>query len=209
MTEHYKMENSGSPHAKSISSPRSRSSSPTRPSAWSQTYQVINDIVADAPLGKVVNKSLIGFYFVFALWLIWRLLSLSDNWTQSKRTPSQGEATLHNYFSNFEGYSECGIRAAELYSPPPQDERGFYEYGTFCHDRKHLLEALSEGGRIGFDTPYKARGMILDHRANTITNAHQAVTIAGFIQLRFATFLLVSTPSSSLETTLYSRSMPA
>lgn len=69
--------------------------------------------------------------------------------------------TLHNYFSNFEGYSECGLRAVDLYSPPPQDERGFYEYGTFCHSRKQLLKALSDGGRIGFDAPYKTRGKVM------------------------------------------------
>lgn len=164
------MEDSGNSLAKSASPPRSRSSSPSRLSVWSQTRQIINDIVADAPLGKIFNKSLIGFYFIFALWLLWQLSSLSENWTQRNRTPSQGEATLHNYFSDFEGYLECNVRAAELYSPPPQDERGFYEYGTFCHDRKQLLKALSEGGRVGFDAPYRARGEIAGFQR--ILNSH-------------------------------------
>lgn len=139
-----------------------RSSSPSQSPAQvpllSETRRIINDIIEDAPLGRIFNKRFTGFYLVFTLWLIWQLSSMSGMWSPSEYKPSQGETTLHNYFSNFEGYSECGLRAVELYSPPPQDDKGFYEYGTFCHGRKQLLKALSEGGRIGFDTPYKARG---------------------------------------------------
>lgn len=141
----------------------SPSDSPPQASFWYESCRVVNDIVEDAPLGRIFNRRFTGFYLVFGLWLIWQLSSLSRVWFRNEHTPSQGEMTLHNYFSNFEGYSECGIRAVELYSPPPQDERGFYEYGTFCHGRKQLLKALSEGGRVGFDAPYKARGKAIRH----------------------------------------------
>lgn len=143
---------------------KSRSSSPSRTplsSWWSQTGQVINEIVEDAPVTRMLSKGLVVIYAVSVLWLILQLLSLSGYCTGNRHsTPSQGEEVLHNYFSNFECYAECNIRAVELYSPSPRDERGFYEYGTFCSDRKHLLKALSEGGRIGFDAPYKPRGNV-------------------------------------------------
>lgn len=139
-------------------------------SSWSETRRLITDMVEDAPLGKILNKRLAGFYVAIVLWVIWKLISLSEAWSYNGKVPSQGELTLHNYFSNFEGYSECNLRAVELYSPPPQDEKGFYEYGTFCHDRKQLLKALSEGGRVGFDAPYRARGEIAGFQR--ILNSH-------------------------------------
>jgi hypothetical protein len=38
--------------------------------------------------------------------------------------------------------------------PPPRNDFGQYEHGAFCSSRKRLLEAMSNGGRIGFDAPY-------------------------------------------------------
>lgn len=129
-------------------------------SSWSEIRRVVNDIFEDIPLRRLFDRKFTGFYLVFAIWLIWQLFSLTNLFTHNEKTPSRGEATLQGYFSNFEGYPECGLRAVDLYRPPPLDARGFYEYGTFCRSRKHLLKALSEGGRIGFNAPYEARGRI-------------------------------------------------
>lgn len=141
----------------------SRTLAPSRSPSWrSRTTQFINDMVTEVPVTRIVSKSLVGLYLTLALWLIWQLLSLSGLIPDRKSTsPAQGEEILQTYFGDFEGYSECGIRASELYILPPKDYRGFHEHGTFCHDRKQLLRGLSEGGRIGFDAPYQSRGTIL------------------------------------------------
>lgn len=41
--------------------------------------------------------------------------------------------------------------------PPIKDQFGFNGPNTFCHDRNHLLKAMSEGGRVGFDVPYHSQ----------------------------------------------------
>ena len=63
-----------------------------------------------------------------------------------------------SYFGRFEGFAECGIRARDLYKQPHHDEHGQFEVDAFCPNRKTLLQALSDGGRIGFDAPYQAKG---------------------------------------------------
>lgn len=67
---------------------------------------------------------------------------------------------MSSYFGQFQGFSECNIRAADLYSPPDNNNPHFGER-TFCGTRKDLLEAMSGGGRVGFDTPYTPRGKSL------------------------------------------------
>jgi len=133
---------------------------PERPSVWTRVLEITNELISEAPIARFLNKSFIAVYFIVALWLGWQLLPLtgSRDAARTKSKSTQGHAALHSYFGNFEGFAECDIRAIELYTPPPKDDRGFYEYGTFCHDRKQLLRALSDGGRIGFDAPYKPRG---------------------------------------------------
>lgn len=63
------------------------------------------------------------------------------------------------YFDDFVGASECKIHVHDLYSVALRDQAGFYDANTFCGKRSQLLTALSDGGRIGFDTPYIPKGI--------------------------------------------------
>ena len=56
-------------------------------------------------------------------------------------------------FSQFEGYEECGITVSYLYERPPSV--------PYCPIRSTLLNAMSEGGRHGFDTPFVGKGIQL------------------------------------------------
>lgn len=116
-------------------------------------------------LSFVARKSLSGNQTV--LWLCTGLLaglllamSLSTklscwwNWCPAIATTGR----VDNYFSNFRGFDECQIRAAELYTTAEEDRRRLHSPDIFCRDRGALLQALSEGGRIGFDAPYTPRG---------------------------------------------------
>ena len=86
--------------------------------------------------------------------IIWMLVTQHHK----NRYESITHVNAQNYFAEFQGFAECNIRGPELYLTPTADDHGFYEAGTFCRDRKQLLQALSDGGRIGFDAPYQSRG---------------------------------------------------
>lgn len=138
---------------------RSRTPSPAPSTVLSKAHHMLADVVPRVPPLRSFNNGLILLYVCLAFWLGWLILPLHELDDNGRFTHEATTAGLHNYFGNFEGFSECNIRAAELYAVPPRDHLGFYDFGTFCHDRKHLLKALSEGGRVGFDAPYTSRGM--------------------------------------------------
>lgn len=129
---------------------------PQSPSVCTTLRRIVAEIIPEAPQVRSFNKRLVLFCVCLALCLGW--LTLPELGRNGKFTSTAGRASLHNYFANFQGFSECNVRAAELYAPALKDHLGFYDSGTFCYDRKHLLRALSEGGRVGFDAPYSSRG---------------------------------------------------
>ena len=131
----------------------------TTPSKWMKLRRTVVDIIPKAPYLCPFNKGLIPLYAGLALCLGWLLLPLPELGADGTSASGVGRAGLHNYFANFEGSSECTVQAVELYTPILQDHLGFYDSGTFCHSRKQLLKALSEGGRVGFDAPYSSRGL--------------------------------------------------
>ena len=65
---------------------------------------------------------------------------------------------LDSYLTHFEGHQDCGISSQDIYIPPST----YGEHGTevfpFCQSRARLLEAMSGGGRHGFDTPFFPKG---------------------------------------------------
>jgi hypothetical protein len=63
-----------------------------------------------------------------------------------------------SYFGRFEGFADCGIRAKDLYKLPTRDHHGNMPIDAFCPNRRTLLRALSDGGRIGYDAPYQSKG---------------------------------------------------
>ncbi|KAK4941969.1 hypothetical protein LTR10_018150 [Elasticomyces elasticus] len=88
-------------------------------------------------------------YFCLMMYLAYIVLPLPGHWattTQSDKVPISYQE-FNNYFSGFQGFAECNIRATDLYTPP----QGVSKY---CSRRADLLESMSQGGRIGFDTPY-------------------------------------------------------
>lgn len=51
-------------------------------------------------------------------------------------------------FADYKYRNACNISSLDLHLP----------FAPLCNDRKALLEAMSGGGRIGFDAPYLPRG---------------------------------------------------
>lgn len=135
---------------------------------------------------RALSKTYIVLYVCVGLLLGWLLIPLPYQYGERRAASTRkASVSLLNYFGGFNGFAECNIRAAELYSMPPKDKLGFYDYNTFCHDRKHLLKAMSEGGRVGFDAPYQSQGeslAVLSRRADII----QVVITDGSTQKRCA-----------------------
>ncbi|KAI9804803.1 MAG: hypothetical protein M1825_001171 [Sarcosagium campestre] len=64
----------------------------------------------------------------------------------------------HDYFDHFEGHQDCGISSHHLYIPPLSQSNDGKVSSKYCRNRKSLLEALSEGGRHGFEAPFVPKG---------------------------------------------------
>ena len=80
--------------------------------------------------------------------------------------------TCRSFFGSFEGFSDCNIRALDLYHKPKTDNKGFYARDTFCATRKALLGSLSDGGRIGFDSPYIPHGEYQSSNQDSTTDTY-------------------------------------
>ncbi|KAI1613441.1 hypothetical protein EDD36DRAFT_465565 [Exophiala viscosa] len=88
-------------------------------------------------------------YFCLMMYLAYVVLPLPGHWDtkyQSDKVPMVYQ-DFTNYFGGFQGFADCNIRAIDLYTPPQDASK-------YCSRRADLLESMSQGGRIGFDTPY-------------------------------------------------------
>lgn len=64
-----------------------------------------------------------------------------------------------SYFAHFEGHQDCGLTSSTLYEPPRKDKHHHkLQTPPYCRNRATLLEALSGGGRHGFDAPFFPAG---------------------------------------------------
>ncbi|OAL20275.1 hypothetical protein AYO22_08987 [Fonsecaea multimorphosa] len=117
-------------------------------------------------LPRVMYHLLSLVYFSFIMYLAYSVLPMSGNWTHTRqqfdKIPNVSQDLSRRvsnqlYFNSFRGSSECNIRAIDLYQPPSQDQLLHGPPTVYCPRRKELLEAMSGGGRIGFDTPYFPR----------------------------------------------------
>lgn len=63
-----------------------------------------------------------------------------------------------SYFTHFEGRQDCDIASQEIYVPPLPKPKEELKPNAFCRNRATLLEALSGGGRHGFDAPFSPKG---------------------------------------------------
>ena len=63
-----------------------------------------------------------------------------------------------SYFSHFEGHGDCGIKSTDIYVPPTLPDTNVPKHTLYCKNRATLLDAMSGGGRHGFDKPYFPAG---------------------------------------------------
>ena len=66
--------------------------------------------------------------------------------------------TALSYFVHFEGHQDCGITSRQLYVPPVLPTTQSQEHSLFCHNRAKLLDAMTGGGRHGFEAPFSPVG---------------------------------------------------
>ena len=59
-----------------------------------------------------------------------------------------------SYFNHFEGHQDCGIASTDIYKPPIFSRADPQKHTYYCQNRDALLEAMSGGGRHGFDAPF-------------------------------------------------------
>ncbi|KAI4183423.1 MAG: hypothetical protein L6R41_005402 [Letrouitia leprolyta] len=60
----------------------------------------------------------------------------------------------NSLFNHFEGRQDCGIASTDIYIPPFSRHDADKKHSLYCPNRATLLEAMSGGGRHGFDNPY-------------------------------------------------------
>ncbi|KAI9799246.1 MAG: hypothetical protein M1833_004124 [Piccolia ochrophora] len=76
---------------------------------------------------------------------------------QSDRVPFSIEA-VEDYFNHYEGRQDCGIASRDLYTPPARNGKDGKPVPPYCQNRASLLDAMSGGGRHGFDAPFTPNG---------------------------------------------------
>ena len=65
---------------------------------------------------------------------------------------------MSSAFKDFEGHYECGISSQSIYIPPSLLDNRLPQHKIFCASRKSMLQAMSGGGRHGFDAPFAPLG---------------------------------------------------
>lgn len=63
-----------------------------------------------------------------------------------------------SYFTHFEGHQDCGFTSKDLYTPPIPLDEDTPKHTLYCRNRATLLDAMSSGGRHGFERPYFPAG---------------------------------------------------
>ena len=59
-----------------------------------------------------------------------------------------------SYFGLFEGHQDCSITSTDIYKPPIISKADPQKHTHYCENRARLLQAMSGGGRHGFDAPF-------------------------------------------------------
>ncbi|KAL9098941.1 MAG: hypothetical protein Q9163_005486 [Psora crenata] len=95
--------------------------------------------------------------FIASALLLWLLYPKARPLKQTDRIPFSHDV-VEDYFAHFEGHQDCGITSPDLYTPPKLTPTNGLKQSLFCRNRARLLEAMSSGGRHGFDAPYAPLG---------------------------------------------------
>ncbi|EXJ57809.1 uncharacterized protein A1O5_12367 [Cladophialophora psammophila CBS 110553] len=114
------------------------------------------DYLKELNFPRIMYHLLSLAYLSFIVYLTYYVLPLPGHWNPAPHSDRVAIVSqdLNNYFNSFRGLTECSIRAPDLYLPPSPDQSLQGSPNAYCPRRKDLLEAMSSGGRIGFDTPY-------------------------------------------------------
>lgn len=80
---------------------------------------------------------------------------------------------MRSYFNHFEGHQDCGITSKNLYIPPTIQGDMKSQHPPFCTNRAALLDAMSGGGREGFDASFAPRGNIVKR---SLSQAYMSTT---------------------------------
>ncbi|MCJ1433133.1 hypothetical protein MMC27_002492 [Xylographa pallens] len=96
-------------------------------------------------------------FFVIAI-LLWSIDPFSRPSKETDKIPFSHD-DIDDYLVHFQGYQDCGVTSSCLYTPPTKpSHHGKTSSLPYCRNRATLLEALSGGGRHGFDTPFVPAG---------------------------------------------------
>ncbi|KAL8692238.1 MAG: hypothetical protein Q9218_002691 [Villophora microphyllina] len=106
----------------------------------------------DKPKPRLARGILVFFGAVLIILILWARSVLYEP-HQTDRVPFS-QADVDDFFNHFEGHQDCGISSTDIYLPPPSHLASAKKHSLFCPDRASLLQAMSGGGRHGFDTPY-------------------------------------------------------
>lgn len=65
---------------------------------------------------------------------------------------------VHSLLAPYVGRQECDISSLSLFSPPQPGDGERASSNPYCQSRDALLNAMSNGGRHGFDAAYTSQG---------------------------------------------------
>jgi len=84
---------------------------------------------------------------------------------------------------HFAGSRECAISQSDIYLAPIPLKPGV---SPFCKNRATLLEALSNGGRYGFDEPFVGKGKKSSILIGLLVHGLQVARTHGSPRLKYA-----------------------
>ncbi|CAD6568399.1 MAG: hypothetical protein ASARMPREDX12_001397 [Alectoria sarmentosa] len=106
----------------------------------------------------VVASKRTAFTVILAIALFfWMISTFSGPPRQLDRVPFSHDS-VEDYFLHFQGHRRCGIKSTQLYVPPFPPDDNALKHTLYCNNRATLLEAMSGGGRHGFEKPYFPAG---------------------------------------------------
>lgn len=105
---------------------------------------------------RSIKRGLI-FLVTSTVVLIWWCGAFSKSSKQTDRVPFSHDL-VEDYFNHFEGHQDCGVASTDLYIRPSLRAEDGRKQSPYCSNRAKLLEAMSGGGRHGFEAPFSPVG---------------------------------------------------
>ncbi|KAL8928957.1 MAG: hypothetical protein Q9172_000709 [Xanthocarpia lactea] len=99
------------------------------------------------------SRWLIASVLAAVICLVLLAKSFASHPRQTDRIPFS-DSDIADFFNHFEGRQDCGIASTDVYVPPFASYASNKKHSLYCPNRAKLLEAMSGGGRHGFDMPY-------------------------------------------------------